>query len=158
MDASGETGRLPPPKRHLWKWLVAPAAIVLATSVLAWAAWSASVSRLDRWYPGRSGDVLVLEKTKRGAPGAEEFSLRVRLDVPPASPADAARIPANVEGREALIGPRTFALEVPVERAKWDAVEPGVRLRAMYQLNVRRTEAFVRTLYLDALGTSKARS
>ena len=134
-----------------WKWLIAVIAVAFVVGALAWAARALSSSRLDRWHPGRSGDVVVLEKLAPGAYGAKQYSLRVRLEVPAASPADAALIPANTDERAALIGPRTFEIEVPVDRAKWDAVAPGARLRAFYHLNVGRTEAFIANLYLDAL-------
>jgi hypothetical protein len=155
MSASNESGLATAPERRLWKWLLAAFLLAALAGALAWAARSLTASRLDRWHPGRSGDVVVLEKLMSGSPGAEEYALRVRLEVPAASPADADLVPPTVEGRVELLGPRTFEMEVPVDREKWDAVAPGARLRAVYHLNVRRSDAFVASLYLDTFGATQ---
>ncbi len=136
-----------------WKWLITALAVAVFVGALAWTARALSNSRLDRWHPGRSGDVVVLEKIPPRATGAKEGALRVRLEIPAASPADAALIPVETKARADLVGPRTFEMEVPVDRAKWESIAPGARLRAFYHLNVGRTQAFIATLYLDALST-----
>jgi len=106
-------------------------------------------NRLNRWLPERSGSAVVLDKTQRGA----DLFLRIRLAVPAASPAEATLLPDGAAGRETMLAARTFDATAHVDRAQWDAAQPGMRVRALYHINVRRSAVFVPTVYLDSMET-----
>ncbi len=133
--------------------ITAAVAALLAVAVfLVWAARSLTASRVDRWLPARAGDAVVLEKAKL----EEGPTLLVRVEVPAASPSEAALLPMDLAGREAMLTAKTFEKWVPVGADKWDTIERDARMRAMFQVNVRRSDIFVTGLYLDALTTDAA--
>lgn len=152
MDFSERTAPAPPQHRRP---LVIASTIVTVIVLIGAAIWTERTlqsHRLNRWLPERAGDATVLDKSERGA----DLLLEIRLEVPAASPAEATLIPEDVEGRETLIGVRSFDTTVHVDRAQWDAAQPGTRLRAMYHINAQRSEVFVPTVYLDAMGAGAA--
>lgn len=133
--------------------LMAIAMLLGVAIFLVWAGKSLTASRVDRWLPARAGDAVVLAKVKEdGAP-----MLMVRVEVPEASPEEAALLPADLAGREAMLPARAFEKSVPVTAEQWDTIEVGADVRAMYQINVRRADIFVAALYRDAMtpGTSQ---
>ncbi len=123
-------------------------ALLLSVAIfLIWAGQSLTASRVDRWLPERAGDAVVLAKVKPGGTPV----LLIRVEVPEASPAEAALLPASLDGRDAMLGARVFEKPVLVSAEQWDTIEPGAPVRAMFQINVRRSDIFVAALYLDAL-------
>jgi hypothetical protein len=147
MDATERRLPAPPAYRRPLVLVSAAVTIVILGALLVWMTRSLQSSKLDRWQPERTGNAEVLEKTRRG----EDFILQIRLEVPAASPADAALIPADADGRNAMLPARTIDAAVHVDREQWDAAEPGMRVRALYHINVRRSDVFVPTVYLDAM-------
>jgi hypothetical protein len=145
------------PRRRLWIWLLTPIAALTIFIALVLVGRNLLTGRVDKWYHGRVGDVVVLEKLAQGSPGADSWSLRVRLDVSAATDAEARLIPAGTPGREDLLGTRSFEMVVPVTREKWELVSPGARIRAVYLMDVGRSRAFISSLYLDALGPSESK-
>lgn len=147
MDATERTPPAPPNHRRSLIFASVAVTLLLLIGSLAWTARTLQANKLNRWLPERSGSATVLEKTRRG----EDWLLRIRLDVPAASPTEAAYIPENVEAREALVAAQTFDTSAHVDKAQWDAAEPGMPVRAMYHINAGRSKVFVPTLYLDAM-------
>ncbi len=147
MDFSERTPQAP--KQHHRPLVITStiATIVVLVGAVVWTAQTLQSHKLNRWLPERAGNATVLSKGERGA----DLMLEIRLDVPPASPAEAALIPEDTEGRDAMVGAHTFETSVHVDRAQWDAAQPGTRLRAMYHINAQRSEVFVPTVYLDAM-------
>lgn len=147
MDASERTPPSPPPlRRPLIIGATLLTLIVIAGS-LVWTARTLQSNRLNRWLPERSGSAVVQGKSQRGA----DYLLKIRLEVPAAAPAEAALIPEDVDRRDTMLAARSLDATVHVDRAQWDAAQPGMRVRALYHINVQRSAVFVPTVYLDAM-------
>jgi hypothetical protein len=129
--------------------IVSAVAFLLSVVVLLiWAGRSLTAARVDRWLPARPGDAVVLGKAEAdGKP-----VLMVRVAVPESAPAEATLLPASLPGRDAMIAAKTFEATVPVTGEQWRTIEVGARVRALYQINARRSDIFVTGLYLDKLG------
>jgi hypothetical protein len=129
--------------------IVSAVAFLLSVVVfLVWAGRSLTAARVDRWLPARPGDAVVLGKAR----AEDKPVLMVRVEVPEAVPAEAALLPAAMAGRTDMVQAKTFDATVPVTEDQWRTIEAGARIRAMYQINARRSEIFVTGLYLDKLG------
>jgi hypothetical protein len=109
-------------------------------------------NQMNRWLQERPGPAVVLEKL---APGdttpSSGFALRIQVLVPEATPEEAALLPEDYPDRENAIGPQELEDVVETPEADWASVDVGTRLRASYQINIRRTKVAVRALYLDRL-------
>lgn len=115
-----------------------------------------SQNQINRWLPERPGQALVLEKhTTPGTYGPRHL-LRVRLFVPAATGDEAAFLPEDFPDRDAAIGPKEFEQDVETPQQDWESVSAGARLRASYQINIRRTDVMIRALYLDHLDAAPA--
>jgi len=141
------TGLLATQRRKAVAIVLAVVGLFSVAVFLVWAGKSLTASRVDRWLPARPGSAVILNKASADSGPA----LVVRVEVPEASPAEAALLPSELDGRAAMLPARSFEATVPVTVEQWETIEPGARVRAIYQINVRRSEIFVSALYLDTL-------
>ncbi len=140
----GQSG--PPARRRLLFIYVALIVLAGASIVVHFL----STNRINRWLPERPGTAVVVEKL----PATDEsprYRLRIRVEVPAATPDEAALLPDEYPDRATALGPQELDDIVETPEADWASVEPGTRLRASYQLNIPRSKVVVRALYLDHL-------
>ena len=65
-----------PSRRKLWIWLLTPIASLAIFIGLVWVGRNLIAGRVDKWYHGRVGSVVVLEKLGKGSPGASSLCWR----------------------------------------------------------------------------------
>ena len=132
--------------------------IYLAVAILAAASLLfhyLTTHRMSRWLPERSGTAVVVEKLAEGSGSETRYSLRVRVLVPAASPAEAALVPEDFPDRDEIVGPRQLEDTVATPFEDWSSVDAGTRLRASYQINIPRSGVTIHSLYLDSLDDSR---